>query len=265
MSEDPVRLEVQDGVCVLTLDNPPLNLVTLALTRRLADALSQALELARTGNGLRALVITGAGTKAFCCGSDLSEFPPLMVPGEVVPRKLGPENAAFSALARFPVATIAAVNGLAFGGGLELACCCDLIVASADARMCLPEVKLGLIPGSGGTVRVTRRIGDGRAREMMLLANPIDAATALSWGLVNRVVPAGEALAGAHALAAGLEGRSPQAIELCKAALDLAYDRSVDECIAAVLDMSDRAFSSTDAREGVRAFLAKEPARFRSA
>lgn len=262
MSDDLVRLDMQDGVCVLTLQNPPLNLVTLALTGRLAAALDEALALARTGDGIRALVVTGSGQKAFCCGSDLSEFPPLMAPGQVVPRKLGPENAAFSALAGFPAPTIAAVNGLAFGGGLELACCCDLIVASADARLCLPEVKLGLIPGSGGTVRVTRRIGDGRARELMLLADPIDAATALSWGLVNRVVPAGEALAGALALAARFAGRSPQAIELCKAALDQAYERSVEDCIAAVLEMSDRAFSSADAQEGLRAFLAKAVPRF---
>ncbi|MFG1347970.1 enoyl-CoA hydratase-related protein [Xanthobacter autotrophicus DSM 431] len=261
MSEGLVRMEVQDGVCVLTLNNPPLNLVTLALTRRLDAVLDRALELARAG-ALRALVVTGAGEKAFCCGSDVSEFPPLMAPGKVVPGKLGPENTAFGKVAGFPLPTIAAVNGLAFGGGLELACCCDLIVADAGARLCLPEVKLGLIPGSGGTVRVTRRIGEGRAREFMLIADPIDAATGLGWGLVNRVAPPGGALAGAMELVARLDGRSRHAIALCKQAIDLAYDRSTEEAIPVVLDLSDRAFSSADAQEGLRAFLAKEAPRF---
>lgn len=149
MSTAPVRLEQRDGLAIITLANPPLNLVTLALRQTLDDALDQALEIHNT-HGLRALIVTGAGEKAFCCGSDVSEFPPLMAPGKVVPGKLGPENTTFNKLAAFPAPTIAAVNGLAFGGGLEMACCCDLIVADDVTRLCLPEVKLGLIPAVAG-------------------------------------------------------------------------------------------------------------------
>lgn len=261
MSAAPVHLEQRDDLAIITLSNPPLNLVTLALRQALDDALEQALDIHQT-QGVRALIVTGAGEKAFCCGSDVSEFPPLMAPGRVVPGKLGPENATFNKLAAFPTLTIAAVNGLAFGGGLEMACCCDLIVADEAARLCLPEVKLGLIPGSGGAVRLTRRIGEARAREMMLLADPIEAHTALEWGLINRITPRGEALTGALALAARLEGRSPSALSLCKQAIELAFNQSDQDAIANSLPLSDAAFSSPDAREGLRAFLAKETPRF---
>jgi enoyl-CoA hydratase len=253
-----VRTQIQDGVAVLTLDNPPLNLVTLETTRRLEAALdASARDLT-----IRALVVTGDGTRAFCAGSDIGEFPQMMGPGIVVERKLARENATWSALASFPRPTIAALNGLAYGGGLELAACCDLIVAGADVRVALPEVKLGVFPGSGGTVRVTRRIGEGRAKEMMFLGEPIDAATALQWGLVNRVVPAGQALAAALDLARALAAGPVQALALCKAAVDLARDLPEAEALRQTLALSDQAFSSADCREGVRAFLAKEPPRF---
>lgn len=261
MSAAPIRLEQRDGLAIITLSNPPLNLVTLALRQALDEALDEALGVHRT-QGLRALIVTGAGERAFCCGSDVSEFPPLMEPGKVVPGKLGPENATFNKLAAFPAPTIAAVNGLAFGGGLEMACCCDLIVADDVARLCLPEVKLGLIPGSGGPVRLIRRIGEARAREMMLLADPIDARTALDWGLINRITPKGEALAGALKLAARLEGRSPSALHLCKEAIELAFNQSDNDAIANSLALSDIAFSSPDAREGLRAFQAKASPHF---
>lgn len=110
--------DVRDGIGVLTLANPPLNLVTLELTQQLHKVLDAA-----ASPDLRALVLTGAGDKAFCAGSDLSQFDPLMTPGKVIPGKLGPENAAFSKLAALPIPTVAALNGLAYGGGLEMACC----------------------------------------------------------------------------------------------------------------------------------------------
>ena len=143
---------------MLTLDNPPLNVVTLELTRRLGAALDR---LAADPEA-RALVVTGAGSRAFCAGSDVREFP--SVANDVVRKKLAPENEAYSRLDDFPKPTIAALNGLAYGGGLELAVCCDILIAGADVRLALPEVKLGVLPGSGGTVRVPRRIGKGEPR-----------------------------------------------------------------------------------------------------
>jgi enoyl-CoA hydratase len=258
MSKDLVRCEVRDGIATMTLDNPPLNLVTLELTRQLGeklDALAQ-------DDEARVLVLTGAGDRAFCAGSDVSEFAGMMGPGQVVPKKLARENATYSKLDDFPKPTIAAVSGLAYGGGLELAVCCDLIVVEQHTRLCLPEIKLGVFPGSGGTVRVTRRIGEGRAKEMMFFGEPIDAATALSWGLANRVAGRGQSLRMAQDMAAVLAELPSHALQLCKAAVDLSFDMTEDQAVARTLELSDKAFCTADCREGVRAFFAKEKPHF---
>jgi enoyl-CoA hydratase len=251
-----VRLTIAEGIAELVLDNPPLNLVTLELTRRLEAALDRL----AADPGVHVLVVTGAGDRAFCAGSDVGEFPAVL--DDVVPRKLARENATWSKLDHFPRPTIGALNGLAYGGGLELAVCCDLLVAGADVRLALPEVKLGVFPGTGGTARIPRRIGEGRAKELAFLGEPIDAPTALAWGLVNRVVPPGRALDEARALARVLAVRPGRALELCKRAIDLALDVPQDEALDRTLALSDAAFKTADCREGVRAFFAKEPPRF---
>jgi enoyl-CoA hydratase/carnithine racemase len=254
MAESPVRCEVRGGIATLTLDNPPLNVVFRGLTVALGDWLQR---LAADAS-VRAVVITGAGERAFCAGSDIAEFQPLLQPGRIVPEKLALQHQVFGWLADFPKPTIAAVNGIAFGGGVEIAVCCDLIIADECARFALPEIKLGVFPGSGGPVRVTRRVGAGRAKQLMLLGEPIDAPTALAWGLVNQVVAAGGALATAQALASTLGQRSPLALSLCKQAIAFAHDTTESEAIAASLPLADQAFGSAQAREGVRAFLAKQ-------
>jgi enoyl-CoA hydratase/carnithine racemase len=254
----PIATTVEAGVAVLTLDNPPLNLVTLEATRGLHAELGRL----AADPAVRVLVVTGAGARAFCAGSDVREFTTFMRPGAVVPGKLALENEAWSRLADFPRPTIAALNGLAYGGGLELAVCCDLVIAGADVRLALPEVRLGVFPGSGGTVRVTRRIGEGRAKELMFTGEPIDAPTALAWGLVNRVVPPGRALAAARELAAALARGSADALRLCKRAIAVGFAAPEAEALARTLALSDEAFSGPDCREGVRAFFAKEPPGF---
>jgi enoyl-CoA hydratase/carnithine racemase len=256
VSAELIRVDVAGGVAELTLDNPPLNLVTLELTRRLHAALGRL----AADPAVRVLVVTGAGDRAFCAGSDVGEFPD--VADDVVARKLALENEAWSRLDDFPRPTIAALNGLAFGGGLELAVCCDLLVAGAEVRLALPEVKLGVFPGTGGTVRVPRRVGEGRAKELAFLGEPIDAATALAWGLVNRVVPPGQARAAAREWAALLATRPARAVQLCKQAIDLALDTAEDAALARTLPLSAAVFRTADCREGVRAFFAKEPPRF---
>lgn len=258
MNAEPVLCTVDGGVAVLTLNNPPLNLVTLELARVLNRTLDR---LAHDPN-TRVLVVTGAGERAFCAGSDIGEFPQMMAPGAALEKKLMFENETYSKLDDFPKPTIAAVTGLAYGGGLELAVCCDLIVVEEHTRLALPEIKLGVIPGSGGPVRVTRRIGEGRAKEMMFFGEPIDAKTALAWGLVNRVAPPGEALVTAARMAAILAQRPNRALQLCKQAVDLALDTTEDDAIGQSLALSDQAFTSADCREGVRAFFAKEQPRF---
>jgi enoyl-CoA hydratase len=258
MPEEPVLCTVDAGVALVTLNNPPLNLVTLELTRHLNALVTR---LAADA-AVRILVLTGSGTKAFCAGSDVKEFPRMMAAGVVVPQKLALENEAYSRVDDFPKPTIAALNGLAFGGGLELAVCCDLIVAERGGRVALPEINLGVFPGSGGPVRVTRRIGEGRAKEMMYFGEPLPAETALAWGLVNRVVAPGEARAAALEMARKLAAKPAVAMAACKQAIDMAFDMREEAAVTASLALSERAFTSADCREGVRAFFAKKPPRF---
>ncbi len=255
---EPVLCSIDDGVATIILNNPPLNLVTLELTRTFAELLDR---LAKDP-AVRVLLVTGAGERAFCAGSDIREIRDLTAPGAMVERKLVKENETYSKLDDFPKPTVAAIRGLALGGGLELAVCCDLLVVEEDARLGLPEIKLGWFPGSGGPVRVARRIGEGRAKEMMFLGDPIDAPTALAWGLVNRVVPRGEALKSATELARRLAAQANVALQLCKQAIDLTFDVTEDRAIEAALALSDKVFRTADAREGARAFFAKEPPRF---
>jgi enoyl-CoA hydratase len=258
MPGETVLCSVAEGVALVTLNNPPLNLVTLEMTREL-NALVARLA---TDHAVRVMVLTGSGDKAFCAGSDIKEFARMMAPGVVVPQKLALENEAYSRVDDFPKPTIAALNGLAFGGGLELAVCCDLIVAEEGSRVALPEINLGVFPGSGGPVRVTRRIGEGRAKELMYFGEPMTVETALAWGLVNRVVPAGQAREVALAMVRTLAEKPAVGLAACKQAIDMAFDRPEEDAVRASLALSEHAFESADYREGVRAFFAKEPPRF---
>ena len=259
MAADPVLCSIENGVALVTLNNPPLNLVTLELTRQLNALVTR---LAGDPN-VRVMVLTGSGSKAFCAGSDIKEFPEMMAAGAVVPKKLSLENETYSSVDDFPKPTIAALNGLAFGGGLELAVCCDLVVAEAGNQVALPEIKLGVFPGSGGTIRVTRRIGEARAKEMMFFGEPLPVETALSWGMINRVVPKGEALGTAMEMARKLAEKPNFALQMCKQSADMAFDTAEEAGVRASLALSDKVFASEDCGEGVRAFFAKEPPRFK--
>ncbi|MBT3534518.1 MAG: enoyl-CoA hydratase/isomerase family protein, partial [Rhodospirillaceae bacterium] len=212
---------------------------------------------------LLVLVVRGGGERAFSAGSDISEFPDYLADGNVVEKKLRYENETLVKLDNFPKPTIAALNGLAYGGGLELAVCCDLIVADETVKLSLPEIKLGVFPGSGGTLRVTRRIGSARAKEMMFLGEPISAAQALDWGLINRLAAKGRAVEVAMALAGELSQRPNIALQACKKAIHQSFELADDAAIEQVLSLMEKTFASDDGREGVRAFFAKEDPKFR--
>ena len=256
---DQVKIEITNGIALLTLNNPPLNLATLASTQQLNNTLD---DLAVDDNVL-VLVVRGAGDKAFSAGSDISEFPSYLAEGTVVEKKLRFENETMVKLDKFPKPTIAALNGLAYGGGLELAVCCDLIVADETVKLSLPEIKLGVFPGSGGTLRVTKRIGPARAKEMMFLGEPISAALALEWGLVNRLAPKGEATAMALAMAGTLTERPNIALRACKKAINQSFELPEGEAIEQVMELMESTFASDDGHEGVRAFFAKEDPKFK--
>ncbi|RDG36556.1 enoyl-CoA hydratase/isomerase family protein [Streptomyces corynorhini] len=259
MSTAHVRLRIADGVATVVFDNPPLHVWNAAMTR----GLTEALDTVESDPSVGVVILTGAGDRAFCAGSDIAEFAVLRAPGEAVAKKLRPQQELFARLASFPRPVIAALNGHTLGGGLEIAVCCDLIVAEEQIGIGSPEILLGVFPSSGGTFRVARRIGAGRAKEMQLLGEPVSAATALAWGLVNRVVERGGAVGAARELAEVLLRRPPRALALCKSVIDAAHDLPEEELIERSLAASDEAFTSAESAEGVRAFLAKRRPDFR--
>jgi enoyl-CoA hydratase/carnithine racemase len=241
----------------LELVNPPLNLVTTELTEQLRDALHQ---ISRTDD-VRAVVVSGSGDRAFCAGSHIGEFEALH--GRVSEGKLLLEKLVYRQLADLPMPTIAAIEGNALGGGLELALCCDLRIASEAARLGMPEVRLAVMPGSGGTQRLPRVVGIARAKQLILTGRIISAQQAEHMGLVNEVVPAGQALAAADAMAAEIAARGPIAVREAKRLIDAAPDVSLDAGLAAELDASERIFGSEDMLEGARAFFEKRQPTYR--
>jgi enoyl-CoA hydratase/carnithine racemase len=202
-----VRLELAT-VATLTLDNPRLNLVSEQLLDELSAALDQ-LDSAAPGD-VRAVVVTGAGERAFSAGSDVKAFESHTGPAGRPHFTL--EEGVFSHLARLPMPTIAAIEGNALGGGLELALACDIRVASERAQLGLPEVRLAVTPGAGGTQRLPRVVGVGRAKELTLTGRIIDAHEAERIGLVSRVVPAGLAVVAARAIGEEIAQRGPLAV-----------------------------------------------------
>ena len=257
MTNDLVTVEA-GVITTIRLNNPPLNLVSLELTEALVAALTRVERLA----DVRAVILAGTGDRAFCAGSDVKEFASLH--GRVAEGKLIKENEAYNQLAELALPTIAAIEGNALGGGLELALCCDLRVAAESARLGLPEVRLGVMPGSGGTQRLPRLIGLARAKELILLGDIIDAATALGFGLVNRVVPQGSAETAARELARILAQRGPVAVREAKRVLNSTLDGSLAAGQADELAASERVFSSEDMLEGAAAFVEKRSAEFKN-
>lgn len=257
MTSDPVLVE-PGIVTVVRLNRPPLNLVS----GDLIESLDAALAAIEADHRIRAVVLASSSDKAFCAGSDIKEFPALQ--GRVGEGKLIQENAAYDRLAALPVPTVAALEGDALGGGLELALCCDLRVGSDRARFGLPELRLGVIPGSGGTQRLPRLIGLARAKEMILLGEIIDAQRALEIGLLTRTAPAGNAEAFALQLAETIATRGPIAAREAKRLLDVSWGTSQAEGQALDLAASERVFASDDMVEGAAAFLEKRPAEFKN-
>lgn len=253
-----VRLEL-GRVARLTLANPPLNLVTAELLTQL-DAALATLEAAEPGD-VRAVVVTGEGERAFSAGSHVGEFEAQRGPGGRARHEL--ESGVATRLARLPQPTIAAIEGNALGGGLELALCCDLRVASARARLGLPEVRLAVTPGAGGTQRLPRVVGAARAKALILTGAVLTADEALAIGLVTEVVPAGTAVARAAAIGEEIAQRGPIAVREAKRLVDLALDTDIDTGLAAELDASDRVFASEDLLEGARSFFDKREPDYR--
>jgi enoyl-CoA hydratase/carnithine racemase len=247
-----VTLEV-GSVAHLELVNPPLNLITRALLDELGEALT--LLAATTPGDVRAVVLTGNGDRAFSAGSHVGEFEAQR--GTAGRDRLELEERVSRQLAELPMPTIAAIEGNALGGGLELALACDLRIASGRARLGLPEVRLGVTPGAGGTQRLPRIVGLARAKELILTGRILDADEAGRIGLVNEVVPVGEARTRADEVAEEIAARGPLAVREVKRLLDAAMDVDLDTGLAAELDASERIFATDDMLEGASAFFEK--------
>ncbi len=245
------------GIRTITLDRPQqLN----ALDRRTIDELDNALDEAAADKAVRVVIITGSGQKAFVAGADIKEFADLSVEeGKALSadghRKL------FDHVERLEKPVIAAVNGFALGGGLELAMSCHIRVASENARLGLPEVGLGVIPGYGGTQRLARLVGKGKAMEMILTAGMIKADEALQWGLVNQVVPQERLLETCHELAGRIMKNSPMALAAAIRTVNAGHEHGVNGMEREIEEFGN-CFGTVDFKEGTSAFLEKRQANF---
>jgi enoyl-CoA hydratase len=245
-----VELSRVEEFALIRLNRPEaLNALSFALLRDLGRAIDEA-----AATGARALLFIGAGEKAFCAGADIKE----LVGRDLVAQKRGAElgQGVFAKLDTLPIPSVAIVNGFAFGGGLELALACTFRLATANAKMGLPEIKLGLIPGYGGTQRLPRVVGEARALEMILTGKSIDAATAAAWGLVSRIIE-GDALAAGIAFAREFSGYSLPVLGFAREAVRRALDVPVHEGLKIEADLSTLAFRTQDAEEGMAAFMEK--------
>jgi enoyl-CoA hydratase len=254
MAYTNLRLERAGAVATLTLDRPrALNALDEETLRELARVVRDV----RRDAALRALVVTGAGEKAFSAGADIPAMARMSASDGHAYSRLGHDVLARLEALSIPV--IAAVNGVALGGGLELALACDLILASERARLGQPEINLGLIPGFGGTQRLVRRIGQTRAREVIYLGHPLAAEDALRVGLVNQVVPPGRLAEEAARLAAELAAKPPVALAQAKRATAVAADTDLETGCRYEVEAFAVAFASEDRVEGLTAFLDKRP------
>jgi enoyl-CoA hydratase len=256
MAYELLTFDVTDRIVTVTVNRPDkLNALNDALMAELERAIDEAVRRDDIG----AVLLTGAG-RAFVAGADITELNGQSAVDGKARSERGQRT--FRKFERSPKPTLAAVNGFALGGGCELAMACHLRLASDAAKFGQPEVKLAIVPGYGGSQRLPRLIGKGRALELLLTGDMIDAAEAYRLGLVNRVVPAGELMAAARALLTKILAQGPLAVALCIEAVDRGLDLPLDDAIALEASYFGLLSATADTAEGMRAFLEKRPAKF---
>lgn len=257
MTYENIRLENRDGILWLTIDRPK---VLNALNAQTMAEIERAFDEARQDESVKAVIVTGAGEKAFVAGADINEL------AQQTPQS-GKETSErgqriLSAIERFPRPVIAAINGFALGGGCELALACHIRIASEKAQIGLPEVTLGVIPGYGGTQRLARLVGRGRALELILTGDRIPAAEAERIGLVNRVVPAEQLAESAERMAKTIVSRGPLAIRAAIEAVNRGLDMAFEDGQFLEATLFGLLCASSDTKEGLQAFLEKRAAKF---
>lgn len=247
----------ENNICVITINRPDkLN----ALNKTVIEELGAAIDEVNTNPDIKAAIITGAGPKAFVAGADISEFASLDAAGGEALARRGQEMV-FSKIENSSKPIVAAVNGFALGGGCELAMACHFRLAADNARFGQPEVNLGLLPGYGGTQRLVQLVGKGRAIELLITGNMIDAATALQYGLVNHVTTADELLNKTKEILILINTKAPLAVAGCIEAANAVYNESVDGYEVEIKTFG-KLIATADAKEGAAAFLEKRKAAF---
>jgi enoyl-CoA hydratase len=250
-------VQTEDRICTITINRPDkLN----ALNKTVIEELSAAIDEVNKSVDIGSAIITGSGQKSFVAGADISEFSSLGATGGKALAQKG-QDLVFSKIENSSKPIVAAVNGFALGGGCELAMSCHFRIASDNAKFGQPEVNLGLIPGYGGTQRLVQLIGKGRAMELLMTGNMIDANTALQYGLVNYVVTQEELLSKTKAILAIINSKAPLAIAACIKAANAVFDETKNG-LAMEVDLFGQLFDTADAKEGTAAFLEKRKASF---
>ena len=256
-SYETLLLDRRERVAIITINRPEKRNALNIKTREEGAAL---LDELRQDESVRVVVITGAGDKAFIAGADIAEFAGRTA---TMQREVMTGRSLFTAIDSFPKPIIAMINGYCLGGGCELALACDIRIASENASFGQPEINLGIIPGGGGTQRLTRLVGEGKAMELILTGEIIDARTAFSIGLVNHVVPAAELEAKTMEIANRIADKGPIALRLAKESVKLASRSNLDEGLRREVDLFALCFSTEDKDEGVKAFLEKRKPEFK--
>ncbi|HEV2673040.1 MAG TPA: enoyl-CoA hydratase-related protein [Aliidongia sp.] len=253
-----VTLSFREEIAVIVLDRPAaLNALSFEVLKRLDDAFVEV-----AASAARALVVTGAGPKAFCAGADIAE----LRNRSLMDQKRGAEfgQRVFSRLNALPIASIAVINGYAFGGGLEMALAATFRIVLPQAKLGLPEIKLGLIPGYGGTQRLPRLVGEARALEIIMTGRTVTANEAVAIGLANRLVE-GDPVEAGLAFAREFTGFGLPALAMAREAVTRALDVPLQEGLRIEADLSTLAYQTSDAEEGMSAFLEKRQPQFRDA
>jgi enoyl-CoA hydratase len=257
MTYELLTFEVADRIATITVNRPDkLNALNDALMAELGIAMD---EVARRGD-VGAVLLTGAG-RAFVAGADIGELADQTATEGKARAERGQRT--FRKFERSTKPTLAAVNGFALGGGCELAMACHIRIASDAAKFGQPEVKLGIVPGYGASQRLPRLIGKGRALQLLLTGEMIDAAEAYRIGLVNRVVPSTELIGAARSMLEGILSQGPLAVAHCIEAVDRGLDLPLDDAIALEASYFGLLSATADKAEGMRAFLEKRPAQFK--
>ncbi len=254
-----IKTNIADGLLTITIDRPK---VLNALNAQTVDELRQAFEAARDDENVKCVILTGSGEKAFVAGADIAELATMTpITGKEIAEK---GQRTFLYIERFPKPVIAAINGFALGGGCELALACHIRIASEKASLGLPEVTLGIIPGYGGTQRMARLLGKGKALELILTGDRINAAEAERIGLVNKVVPADQLLATAEEMARKIASRGPLAVRAAIDAVMSGSEMPFDQGQVLEATLFGLLASTEDMKEGMQAFLEKRQAGFKN-